>query len=150
MLQKGLTLTIWQPLHERGYSMPLPDRPLLNRSFLNRSFTLTFILTLSLSYACAQSKSHPWSNASRSPDERAAMVVKAMTLDEKILLLHGTGMRGLSPMSPLVVHSNGGAGYTSGITRSHHQAEAERRPDVIEQSVCQFRHYKGYTGSPSL
>ncbi len=45
------------------------------------------------------------------------MVVKEMTLDEKILLLHGTGMPGLSPMSPLAVHSNGGAGYTSGIQR---------------------------------
>jgi beta-glucosidase len=45
------------------------------------------------------------------------MVVKEMTLDEKISLLHGTGMKGLSPMSPLVIHSNGGAGFTVGIER---------------------------------
>ena len=45
------------------------------------------------------------------------MVVKEMTLDEKITLLHGTGMPGLSPMSPLAIHSNGGAGYTPGIPR---------------------------------
>ena len=52
---------------------------------------------------------HPWSNANLSPDERASMVVKEMTLDEKISLLHGTGMAGLSPLSPEIIHSNGGA-----------------------------------------
>ena len=56
-------------------------------------------------------------NSSLSPDERAAMVVKEMTLDEKITLLHGTGMNGLGPVSPLSVHSNGGAGYVVGIPR---------------------------------
>ena len=59
----------------------------------------------------------PWMNTSLSPDERAAMVVKEMTLDEKISLLHGTGMVGLSPMSPLAIYSNGGAGYVVGIPR---------------------------------
>jgi len=61
--------------------------------------------------------SHPWMNTALSPDERAGMVVKEMTLDEKITLLHGTGMVGLSPMSPLAVYSNGGAGYVPGIPR---------------------------------
>jgi len=70
-----------------------------------------------LSFASAQSNKHPWMNTSLSPDERANMVVKEMTLDEKISLLHGTGMVGLSPMSPLAIHSNGGAGYTVGIPR---------------------------------
>jgi beta-glucosidase len=59
----------------------------------------------------------PWMNKSLSPDERAALVLKEMTLDEKISLLHGTGMVGLSPMSPLAVKSNGGAGYVVGIPR---------------------------------
>src|SRR5882672_2308188 len=59
----------------------------------------------------------PWTNSSLSPDERAAMVVKEMTLDEKISLLHGTGMSGLGPVSPLAVHSNGGAGYVIAIPR---------------------------------
>jgi beta-glucosidase len=61
--------------------------------------------------------SRPWMNASLSPDERASLVVKEMTLDEKISLLHGTGMKGLGPMSPLSVDSNGGAGYVVGIPR---------------------------------
>jgi beta-glucosidase len=59
----------------------------------------------------------PWMNTSLSPDERAAMVVKQMTLDEKIGMLHGTGMAGLGPVSPLAVHSNGGAGYVVGVPR---------------------------------
>jgi beta-glucosidase len=59
----------------------------------------------------------PWTNTNLSPDERASLVVKAMTLDEKITLLHGTGMRGLGPVSPLAVSSNGGAGYVPGIPR---------------------------------
>src|SRR5439155_5717573 len=51
------------------------------------------------------------------PDERATLVVKEMTLDEKITLLHGTGHPGLGPMSPLSSGSNGGAGYVVGIPR---------------------------------
>src|SRR5206468_8411999 len=61
--------------------------------------------------------SRPWMNSSLSPDERAVLVLKEMTLDEKISLLHGTGMSDLSPVSPLAVHSNGGAGYVVGVPR---------------------------------
>jgi beta-glucosidase len=57
-------------------------------------------------------------NSSLSPDERAALVVKEMTLDEKISMLHGTGMEvGLGPISPLHVNSDGGAGYVVGVPR---------------------------------
>jgi beta-glucosidase len=59
----------------------------------------------------------PWMNTSLSPDERASLVLKEMTLDEKITLLHGTGMEDLSPMSPLAGGSDGGAGYVVGISR---------------------------------
>src|ERR1700680_4788891 len=88
-------------------------------SLLNRFFIFTLILLFALPFAFAQSgvSNHPWTNSSLSPDERAAMVVKEMTLDEKISLLHGTGMQGLSPMSPLAIHSNGGAGYVVGVPR---------------------------------
>lgn len=83
------------------------------------SFLLLITFNLVLSSAVAQSggKPHPWMNSSLSPDERASMVVKEMTTDEKISMLHGTGMAGLSPMSPLAVHSNGGAGYVVEIPR---------------------------------
>src|SRR5579871_4717154 len=82
-------------------------------------FSLSISLLIAVPLAVAQSggKAHPWMNSSLSPDERATMVVKEMTLDEKITLLHGTGMAGLSPMSPLAIHSNGGAGYVPGIPR---------------------------------
>jgi beta-glucosidase len=93
--------------------------PLQGHSLLNRFFTLTMILSIVLAPSWAQSggKAHPWTNSSLSPDERASLVVKEMTLDEKISLLHGTGMEGLSPMSPLAVKSNGGAGYVVGVPR---------------------------------
>src|SRR6476660_821460 len=65
----------------------------------------------------AAASSRPWMNASLSPDERAVLVLKEMSLDEKISMLHGTGMAGLSPISPLAVHSNGGAGYVVGVAR---------------------------------
>jgi beta-glucosidase len=60
---------------------------------------------------------HPWMNTNLSPDERADLVLKEMTLDEKISLLHGTGMPGLGRVSPLHEGSNGGAGYVVGIPR---------------------------------
>jgi beta-glucosidase len=59
----------------------------------------------------------PWMNSSLSADERATLVVKEMTLDEKVSLLHGTGMAGLGPLSPLIIKSNGGAGYVVAIPR---------------------------------
>src|SRR5450432_4677180 len=75
------------------------------------------ILNIALLPASAQSGNKAWMDSSLSPDERATMVVKEMTLDEKITLLHGTGMKGLGPMSPLSVGSNGGAGFVVGIPR---------------------------------
>src|SRR5260370_6976834 len=78
------------------------------------------ILSVALAPAFAQSGSldkHLWMNPSLSADERATLVVKQMTIDEKVSLLHGTGMKDLSPISPLAVHSNGGAGYLVGIPR---------------------------------
>jgi beta-glucosidase len=75
------------------------------------------VVALSLAYAQPSSSSALWMNRSLSPDERAELVLKQMTLDEKISLLHGTGMSDLSPMSPLAVKSNGGAGYVVGVPR---------------------------------
>ncbi len=42
-----------------------------------------------------QPKHYPWSDASLSPDQRADMVIRQMTLDEKIQLLHGPGWQAL-------------------------------------------------------
>jgi len=86
-----------------------------SKSFRAAQMFLGVALTLSFAQTAAQT--HPWMNTKLSPDERAAMVLKDMTIDEKITLLHGTGMAGLSPLSPEIVHSNGGAGYVPGIPR---------------------------------
>jgi beta-glucosidase len=59
-------------------------------------------------------KHYAWSDASLSPDERADMVLKEMTMDEKMLLVHGQGMPFFSNKPS---ESNGGAGYTPAIKR---------------------------------
>jgi beta-glucosidase len=61
-----------------------------------------------------QPKHYTWSDATLSPDMRADLVIKEMTLDEKISLLHGQGMPFFSPGPS---DSNGGAGYTNAIPR---------------------------------
>src|SRR5271157_643773 len=66
-----------------------------------------------------EDRNHPWMNASLSPDERAAMVLKEMTLDEKIDLLHGMGMPGWprEVQHPEPELGNGGAGFVLGVPR---------------------------------
>jgi beta-glucosidase len=59
-------------------------------------------------------KHYPWSDASLSPDVRADLVVKELTLDEKISLVHGQGMPFFTT-GP--TESNGGAGYSNAIKR---------------------------------
>jgi beta-glucosidase len=96
-------------LHVRS----LPTHPLA----LGMAVLVLALLPASAQVGSETKKPTPWMNTSLSPDERAALVVKEMTLDEKVTLLHGTGMAGLSPLSPLIVKSNGGAGYVVGIPR---------------------------------
>jgi beta-glucosidase len=59
----------------------------------------------------------PWMDKTLTPDQRADLVVKEMTLDEKILLVHGAGMPGFGPADPVLVRSNGGGGFVPGIER---------------------------------
>jgi beta-glucosidase len=69
-------------------------------------------------YAAAQNADQPWMNNSLAPEERADLVLKQMTLDEKIALLHGNGMQHAPQWQmPLTYLSNGGAGYVEGIKR---------------------------------
>src|SRR5208282_4985081 len=66
-----------------------------------------------------EDRNHPWMNASLSPDERANMVLKELTLDEKIDLLHGMGMPGWprEVQHPEPELGNGGAGFVLGVPR---------------------------------
>jgi beta-glucosidase len=56
-------------------------------------------------------------DASLSPDARAGLVIKELTLDEKIQLVHGIGWGPLKPGQPVPPDNNGGAGEILGIPR---------------------------------
>ena len=89
----------------------------MNRAALGLVVTAT---TLAAQFAVAQfpgmqqPKHYPWSDATLSPDVRADLVIKELTLDEKISLLHGQGMPFFSNAPS---ESNGGAGYSNSIPR---------------------------------
>jgi len=59
----------------------------------------------------------PWMDKTLTPDQRADLVVKEMTLDEKIQLIHGTGIPGFGAPDPAAARSNGGGGFVPGIER---------------------------------
>ena len=61
--------------------------------------------------------SRPWMNEHLSPDQRADLVLKQMTLDEKLNFVHGTGWNGLRPNAEIPKGSLGGAGYVEGVPR---------------------------------
>lgn len=75
--------------------------------------------TLLLAGSClAQTADRPWMNRSLPPAERASLVLKQMTLDEKLGLLHGNGMANSGQwLMPLTDQGNGGAGYVVGVPR---------------------------------
>lgn len=82
-----------------------------------RSMTLAITLFAG-SWAGAQlpgmppPKQYPWSDASLSPDQRVDLVLKEMTLDEKISLVHGVGAHFFRPPE-----SDGTVDGTSAIPR---------------------------------
>ena len=93
-------------------------------------FGLTAALAISLASAPSFAQRHllheseesakdrPWMNAKLSPDERAEMVLKELTLDEKIDLVHGEGMPGWpGKVFPKTYLGNGGAGFVLGVER---------------------------------
>jgi beta-glucosidase len=68
--------------------------------------------------ALAQSSDRPWMNPGLPPEKRAELVLKQMTLDEKLALLHGNGMAHAGQWQmPLTPFTNGGAGYVEGVPR---------------------------------
>jgi beta-glucosidase len=94
---------------------PFPTQRLL------RCFSAAlFLATLSASAQNAPSPkpdTRPWMNRSLSPDQRADLVMKEMTLDEKMNFVHGTGWNGLRPDAEIPKGSLGGAGYVQGVPR---------------------------------
>src|SRR6202522_3355220 len=98
----------------------------VGRHMHNRKFGFYFLRTviaalatiISASVAAAQVADRPWMNPKLSPEERADMVLKQLTLDEKLALLHGNGMAHVPQWQmPLSHLTNGGAGYVEGVKR---------------------------------
>ncbi len=78
-------------------------------------FAALFSLLALASPSFAQQQ--PWMNSQLSPDVRADLVLKEITLDEKIDLVHGNGMPGWGKPRPNAYLGNGGAGFVLGIPR---------------------------------
>lgn len=84
-----------------------------------------FLVSISLwvfpfSVAAQKSQSlnqSPWMDKNLAADARAKLVLKQLTLDEKIALLHGTGQPGQGEPTPEGKDSNGGAGFVVGVPR---------------------------------
>jgi beta-glucosidase len=83
---------------------------------LKRRLLLT-ALVLGMASQAALAADKPWMNTSLSADERADLVIREMTLDEKVQLVHGTGWGVLKPGSEIPPGSNFGAGFVAGIDR---------------------------------
>ncbi len=80
------------------------------------SFTMT--LLVAIPSAQGQTSPRPWMDKALSTGERADLVLKQMTLDEKLELLHGNGMaHAANWQMPLTHLANGGAGYVVGVPR---------------------------------
>src|SRR6201997_282566 len=79
---------------------------------------IAFALIPAASIAAAQNNDRPWMNPSLSPEERADLVLKQLTLDEKLALLHGNGMAHAPQWQMSLSNlTNGGAGYVEGVKR---------------------------------
>jgi beta-glucosidase len=84
------------------------------------TFAMIAIISLGAVPAFAQqdpAKDRPWMDTSLSPDERAEMVLKQLTLDEKIGLVHGEGMPGWGKPRANAYLGIGGAGFVFGVAR---------------------------------
>ncbi len=89
-----------------------------------RTFALVALSGLTIS-ATAQRRPQPppawahaaWMDKSLNPDQRADLVLKEMTLEEKIGMLHGEGMAGWGKPNAFAYLGNGGAGFTLGVER---------------------------------
>jgi len=67
----------------------------------------------------SQPQRHPWSDSNLSPDQRADLVIKELTLDEKIQLVHGLGWQALfiAPESGPGTRAVSAGGFIPGIPR---------------------------------
>lgn len=86
---------------------------MLRRHGSAAAFCVAFALSSWGSFALAQAPDKPWTNTHLSSDERADLVVKQMTLDEKIQLVHGS----MAMLGRKIPGALGGDGFVPGIPR---------------------------------
>ena len=103
----GCAVSRLESAHERGAMQSLI-----------RWLCLTFLFAVSLLVpardpAWAQSPDRPWMNSALAPEERAELVLKQMTLEEKLALLHGNGMAHEPQWRMPLTHLANGAPDTS-------------------------------------
>src|ERR1700723_2269170 len=93
--------------------------PIRKRDFTHFLIPLAvFVLFSGTRCLVAQETGRPWMNTTLSPEDRAELVLKQLTLDEKLALVHGNGMAHESQWTmPLSHLTNGGGGYVEGIER---------------------------------
>jgi len=94
----------------------------MNNRNLGSFFLLSLIAAVGIASGAssveAQDIDRPWMNPKLPPLERAELVLKQMTRDEKLALVHGNGMAHVPNWQmPLTYLSNGGAGYVEGVKR---------------------------------
>ncbi len=67
----------------------------------------------------SQPQHHPWSDSNLSPDQRADLVIKELTLDEKIQLVHGLGWQAMfmAPESGPGTRAISAGGFIPGVPR---------------------------------
>jgi beta-glucosidase len=94
-----------------------PARQLLVVISFAAFLTLAVLPSASQTSAPPNASAYPWMDRSLSPDQRADLVLRQMTLDEKIQLVHGTGWGVLREGDPVPPRSNLGAGFVPGIDR---------------------------------
>src|SRR2546421_9841860 len=76
------------------------------------------LVVFAASCVVSQDAERPSMNSKLSLEQRADLVLKQMTLDEKLALLHGNGMGHVPQWQmPLTYLGNGGAGYVEGVQR---------------------------------
>jgi len=94
--------------------------PALFAQRLLRCASAAVLLTALSAFAqnpASKPDARPWMNPSLPPDQRADLVMKEMTLDEKMNFVHGTGWNGLREGAEIPKGSLGGAGYVQGVPR---------------------------------
>jgi len=84
---------------------------------LKKILLALFAFSSAVSPAFARQSQRPWMNEELSPDQRAEMMLKQLTLDEKIDLVHGQGMPDWGKPMQHPELGNGGAGFVLGIPR---------------------------------